>query len=101
MRIGLFGFPQTGKTTLFRMLTGAAAPAHPGARGEAQIGVSRVPDERLARLAEMHRPKKVTPATVEYLDLPAVEKGHAADVLPLDQLRTADALAHVVRAFED
>ena len=101
MRIGLFGFPGTGKSTLFRLLTGAAAPAHHAARGEAQIGISRVPDARLDKLAEMHRPKKVTQATVEYLDLPAVEKGHAADVLPLDQLRTADALAHVVRAFED
>ena len=101
MRIGLFGFPMTGKSTLFHLLTGAAPSAHHAARGEAQIAVSRVPEARLDRLAAMYRPKKTTPATIEYLDLPAVEKGHAADVLPLDQLRTADALAHVVRAFED
>jgi GTP-binding protein YchF len=99
MRIGLFGFPQTGKSTLFRLLTGAA-PTHAG-RGEAQIAVSKVPDARLARLSEMYRPKKTTPATVEYLDLPALEKGQAEKVLPLTELRTTDALAHVVRAFED
>jgi len=101
VRIALFGFPQTGKSTLFRLLTGAEAPPHHATRGEAQIGVARVPDPRLDRLAELHRPRKVTPATVEYLDLPGVSKGEAAEVLPLEQLRLADALAHVVRAFHD
>ncbi len=100
MRIGLFGFPLTGKTTLFELLTGATAPAH-GARGEAQMGAARVPDPRLDRLATMYRPKKYTPAVVEYLDLAGMNKGEAARVLPLDQLRTVDALAHVARAFED
>jgi len=100
MRIGLFGFPMTGKTTLFGLLTGAEAPAH-ATRGEAQIGVTRVPDPRLDQLSAMYSPKKTTPATIEYLDLAGMEKGEAAKVLPLDQLRTADALAHVVRAFHD
>ncbi len=100
MRIGLFGFPTTGKTTLFRLATGAVVPAHVG-RGEALVGVARVTDERLDRLAEMYRPKKVTPATVEYADLGGVEKGEAAEALPLEQLRMVDALAHVVRAFRD
>src|SRR6185295_11083686 len=94
------GFPQTGKSTLFRLLTGVEAPAH-GARGEIQIGVTKVPDPRLRRLAEMYHPRKTTPATVEYLDLAGMEKGEAASVLPLDQLRTADALAHVVRGFHN
>lgn len=100
MRIGLFGFPLTGKSTLFRLLTGAAPPAH-GGRAEAQVGVAKVPDPRLDKLAEMHLPKKTTPAVVEYMDLAGVEKGDAADALPLDQLRTVDALAHVVRGFRD
>ena len=100
MRIGLFGFPQTGKSTLFRLLTGSDAPAHAG-RGEVQVGVSKVPDPRLVRLAEMYSPKRVTPATIEYLDLAGMGKGEAADVLPLDQLRVVDALAHVVRGFQD
>jgi hypothetical protein len=100
VRIGLFGFPQTGKTTLFELLTGARASPH-AARGEAQVAVARVPDPRLAHLAAMYSPRKVTPATVEYLDLAGVEKGEALESLPLDQLRTVDALAHVVRGFRD
>ena len=100
MKIGLFGFPMTGKSTLFQILTGVEPSAH-AAHGEAQIGVTRVPDPRLTRLSSMYSPKKTTAATIEYLDLAGIEKGQAAKVLPLDQLRTADALAHVVRAFED
>jgi GTP-binding protein YchF len=101
VRIGLFGFPLTGKSTLFRLLTGHAPPAHHAARGEAQIGVTKVPEPRLDRLVELHKPKKITPATIEYLDIAGMEKGEAAKVLPLEQLRTADALAHVVRGFRD
>jgi ribosome-binding ATPase YchF (GTP1/OBG family) len=52
-------------------------------------------------LSALYRPRKTTPATIEYLDLAGMEKGEAAQVLPLDQLRTVDALAHVVRAFRD
>jgi GTP-binding protein YchF len=100
MRIALFGFPQTGKSTLFGLLTGADPTAR-AARGEAQIAIARVPDPRLDRLSSMYSPKKHTPATVEYLDLAGMEKGEAAKVLPLDQLRAADALAHVVRGFEE
>jgi GTP-binding protein YchF len=99
MRIGLFGFPKAGKTSLFRLLTGASAAA--GARDAVQIGVAKVPDPRLDVLSEMHNPKKTTPATVEYMDLAAIGKGDAAEALPLEQLRTVDALAHVVRAFRD
>ena len=100
MKIGLFGFPMTGKSTLFQILTGVEPSAH-AAPGEAQLGMTRVPDPRLTQLSSMYSPKKTTPATIEYLDLAGIEKGQAAKVLPLDQLRTADALAHVVRAFED
>ncbi len=100
MKIGLFGFPLTGKTTLFELLTGAAAQAQHG-RGEGQVGICKVPDPRLDKLTEMYSPKKHTPATIECVDVAGVEKGQAAKALPLDQLRTVDALAHVVRAFED
>ena len=100
MRIGLFGFPLTGKSTLFQLLTGAP-PAAPGAREAFQVGIARVPDPRVDRLAEIHKPKKTTHATVEYVDLAGVGKGEAADTLPLEQLRTVDGLAHVVRAFRD
>jgi len=100
MRIGLFGFPRTGKSSLFSLLTGAAAAA-PGGRDAVHLGIAKVPDPRLDALSAMHKPKKTTPATVEYMDLAAIEKGAAAEALPLEQLRTVDALAHVVRAFRD
>jgi hypothetical protein len=98
MKIGLFGFPLTGKTTMFQLLTGVEAPAY-AKSGEARVAMARVPDPRLERLTVMYSPKKQTPATIEYLDLAGVEKGQAAKALPLDQLRTADALVHVVRGF--
>jgi len=99
MRIGLFGFPLTGKSTLFRLLTGVEGSAF-AKSGEARMAIARVPDPRLERLIVMYGPKKRTPATVEYLDLAGVEKGQAAKALPLEQLREADALVHVVRAFD-
>ncbi len=97
MRIGLFGFPRSGTSTLFRLLTGAPA----GTRPEVHVGVARVPDPRLERLAALYRPRKVTPATIEVLDLGGISRGEAAEALPLEPLRTVDALAHVVRAFRD
>jgi GTP-binding protein YchF len=100
MRIGLFGFPRTGKSSLFSLLTGAHAPAASG-RDAVHLGVAKVPGPRLDTLSALHKPKKTTPATVEYMDLAAIEKGEAAEGLPLEQLRTVDALAHVVRAFRD
>src|SRR5262245_39616626 len=100
MRIGLFGFPRTGKSSLFSLLTGAQPPAASG-RDAVHLGVAKVPDPRLDTLSAMHKPKKTTPATVEYMDLAAIEKGEAAEALPLEQLRTVDALAHVVRGFRD
>lgn len=90
----------TGKTTLFSLLTGVE-PSHHGGRGEVQVGIARVPDPRLDKLTAMYNPKKRVPATVEYLDIAGIEKGEAAKALPIDKLRTADALAHVVRGFAD
>jgi len=100
MKIALFGFPMTGKSTMFHLLTGVEPSLH-ASPSEAQAGVARVADPRLDRLTKMYNPKKRVPATVEYLDLAGVEKGRAAKAMPLEQLRTADALAHVVRGFED
>ena len=100
MKIGLFGFPMTGKTTIFRLLTGVDVSGY-AKSGEARVAMTRVPDPRLDRLTAIYAPKKRTHATVEYIDLAGVEKGEAAKALPLAQLRTADALVHVVRAFQD
>ena len=74
MKLALSGFPMTGKSTLFQLLTGTELSPH-AAPGEAQIAVSRVPDPRLDRLTEMYKPKKKVPAwvgvkTIDWLLLP-------------------------------
>jgi GTP-binding protein YchF len=99
MKVGIIGLSSTGKSTLFSLLTGAAAPA-PGGRPEPRVGIARVPDPRVEALAEMYRPKKKTPATVEYVDMPGVAKGEGAALVDLPALRGVDVLVHVVRAFE-
>lgn len=99
MKVGIIGLSSVGKSSLFQLLTGAA-PTAPGSRPEARMGVARVPDPRVERLAEMYKPKKKTPATVEYVEVPGVAKGEGAALVDLPALRGVDALVHVVRAFE-
>ena len=99
MRVGIIGLSSVGKSTLFEVLTGAPAPAI-GSRPEPRIGVARVPDPRVERLAEIFHPKKKTLATVEYVDVPGVGKGTASTLIDLPALRNIDAFVHVVRAFE-
>jgi GTP-binding protein YchF len=100
LRAALIGFPATGKTTLFQLMTAvreAGRAAH--GRGEVQIGVSKVPDARLDTLTAMFNPKKRVPATVEFADLAA--GGGAQDLVDVAAYKNADALVHVVRAFRD
>jgi ribosome-binding ATPase len=99
MKAGIIGLSGVGKSTLFQLLTGSPAPA-PGGRPEPRVGIARVPDARLERLTEMFKPKKRTPATVEYVDVPGVAKGEGSALVDLPALRGVDALVHVVRAFE-
>jgi len=99
MKAGIIGLPSSGKSTLFHLLTGAPAPPS-GGRPEARLGVARVPDPRVEALAVMYRPRKKTPATVEYVDVPGVAKGEGSALVDLPALRGVDALVHVVRAFE-
>ena len=102
LRTALIGFPSAGKTTLFQLMTGQHDP-HRAAHGrlEAAIGVARVPDPRLGRLAELYSPRKTTPATVEFADLPGTGRTGAQALLDVAPYRNADALVHVVRAFRD
>jgi len=97
MEFGILGLELSGKSTVFALLTGQHAP-HAHGRREAHRGVAHVPDARLTRLAELYSPRKVVPATVEFVDVPAVTRGGSA-VLNLPELRTMDGLAIVVRAF--
>src|SRR5215468_6528781 len=100
MKSGIIGLPQVGKTSLFRMLTKATLAAHANPR-EAHIGVAKVPDERLDRLAALYNPKKLTHASIEYVDLGAIGQDALKESGYIGHLRQVDALAHVVRAFDD
>jgi GTP-binding protein YchF len=100
------GLPYVGKTTLFNLLTGghASTGAFAGAEGETNVGVAKVPDERVDRLAVLFKPKKTTYAEVTYRDLGlahSAEKGQGISTQKLGDLRSSDALVHVVRAFRD
>jgi GTP-binding protein YchF len=88
-----------GKTSLFTILTGVHEQTRVGSL-EARVGVARVPDARLGALAEVFQPEKITPATVEYLDFPAVSKEALREPGYLGGMRVVDALAHVLRVFE-
>lgn len=102
MKTGIIGLPQVGKTSLFKILTGADLnpQAHTNPR-DAHLGVARVPDERLDRLAALYQPRKTVYATVEYVDVAAIGKETLQETAYLAQLRGNDALIHVLRAFED
>jgi len=102
MQLGILGFPKVGKTTLFNILTASQQATDKfSASRQTNVGIAQVPDARLVQLRELFLPKKFTPATVEYVDIPGIRKGEGAESLDLGKLRTVDALVHVVRAFED
>ena len=104
MKMGLVGFPTVGKTTLFNILTDAKAETSrfgTSGRTESHVGMARVPDQRLLRLADLFKTKKTTPATIEYVDVAGLRRGEGDSGLALSDLRNADALLHVVRAFKD
>ena len=88
-----------GKTSLFTILTGVHEAARVGSL-EARVGIAKVPDVRLDELAKLFSPPKITHATVEYLDFPAISKEALRDPSYLASLRVVDALAHVLRVFE-
>ncbi|NOZ77782.1 MAG: redox-regulated ATPase YchF [Acidobacteria bacterium] len=103
MEIGIVGRALSGKTTLFNLLTGNSEKTGlAGGRGTSHTGIARVPDDRLVKLAELFHPKKTTPATVQYVDVPALPDAHGHEgAMNLAQLRTMDALMVVLRAFEN
>jgi ribosome-binding ATPase len=100
MQTGIIGLPQVGKTTLFRILTRVKLDAK-SAHGATHVGVARVPEPRIDQLAELYKPKKITYATVEYVDVGGMQKDRARDSAVLAPLREVDALAHVLRVFDD
>ena len=99
MKTAIIGLPMTGKTSLFTILTGVHEATRVGSM-EARVGMTKVPDSRLTELAKIFEPPKITHATVEYLDFPAISKEALRDPSYLASMRVADALAHVLRLFE-
>ncbi len=100
MKTAIIGLPMVGKTSLFTILTGAHQDTRLGSTA-ARTGVAKVPDARLDALAKIYEPPKITHATVEYVDFPAISKESLRDPSYLAGLRVADAFAHVVRLFRD
>jgi len=99
MKTAIVGLPMVGKTSLFTILTGVNQSARVGSM-ETRVGMTKVPDARLDALAKIFEPPKITYATVEYLDFPAISKEALRDPSYLASLRVVDALAHVLRTFD-
>ena len=98
MRVGIVGFAGSGKSTLFQLLTGTRPD--PGKIHGGQVGMAALSDPRLDYLATLHKPKKVTPATVEFLDTPGLLAGsHADNPQRLALIREGDALLVVLNGF--
>src|SRR4029077_19498567 len=102
LRAALIGFSSSGKTTLFQLMTSVRESARGTGKGENLVGISKVPDERLDRLTAMFNPKKRVPATVEFSDMAATGQAAGAQTLvDVAAYKNADALVHVLRAFQD
>ena len=101
MKTGIIGLPQVGKTSLFKILTKANVEERGHNPREAHLGVATVPDERLDKLSALYTPKKLVHATVEYADVAAIGQEALKESAYANNLRTVDALIHVLRAFDE
>lgn len=101
MQLGILGLPKAGKTALFNALTASRQATDKfKASSTTNVGVAQVHDSRLERLRDLYRPRRYVPAQVRFVDVPGIDRGRG-ETLDLAELRTMDALVHVVRAFAD
>lgn len=102
---GIIGLPNSGKSTIFNALTALTVPCqpYPFCTIEPNVGIVAVPDERLEKLAEILKPEKVTPTTIEFIDVAGLikdaHKGEGLGNRFLSHIRNVDAIAHVIRCF--
>ena len=107
MKLGVVGLPNVGKSTLFNAITkaGAQAANYPFCTIEPNVGVVAVPDERLTKLGELFNSKKITPTTLEFVDIAGLvkgaSKGEGLGNKFLSHIRECDAIVHTVRCFDD
>jgi len=104
LRVAIIGLSNSGKTTVFNALTGQNIDItiYPTTSGEPHMGIVKVPDSRLDKLAEIFRPKKTTNASIEYIDYIGLTKGNMEQNRKVfDLIKGVDAIVHVIRLFED